>query len=106
MITFASVNRCQIYYKHYCMLYELPCSFHIMLIYSYIVLCMGRSKGQSVLYFPLSSKGAVWKIKYSYEEYVINLLLFLLDSKFQKVKIAFLHNSIYSQHNDRLKDVT
>ena len=40
---------------------------------------MGGSKGQSVLYFPLSSKGAVCikKIamyKYSYESYVIVLL--------------------------------
>ena len=58
-----------------------------------------------MLYFPSSSKGAVSKIKHSYEEYVINLLLFLFHSKFQKVKIAFLHNSIYSQHNDRLNDV-
>ena len=51
-------------------------------------------------------KGAVWKIKHSYEEYAVDLLLFLFHSKFQKVKIAFLHNSIHSQHNDRLKDVT
>ena len=38
------------------------------------------------------AKGAVWKIKHSYEEYVITLLLFLFHSKFQRVKIAFLHN--------------
>ena len=73
---------------------------------SYIVLCVVGSKGQSVLYFSKISKGAVWKIKHSYEKYVINLLLFLFHSKFQKVKIVFLHNSFHSQHNDTLKDVT
>ena len=38
--------------------------------------------------------------------YVINLLLLLFHSKFQKVKNCILHTSIHSQHNDRLKDVT
>ena len=39
--------------------------------------------------------------------HVINFLLFLFHSKFQKVKIAFLYNIIQSQHNyDRLKGVT
>ena len=42
---------------------------------------------------------------HSYKEYCVNLLLFLFHSKLQKVKITFLHNSIHSQHNDRLKDV-
>ena len=28
-----------------------------------IVLCVGRSKGQSVLYFPYSSKGAMYYVK-------------------------------------------
>ena len=27
-----------------------------------------------IVYIPLSSKGVVWKIKHSYEEYVVNLL--------------------------------
>ena len=53
-----------------------------------IVVCVASSKGHIVLHFLLSSKDAVWKIKHSY------LLLFLFHSTFQKVKIAFLHNSI------------
>ena len=39
-------------------------TYHVIL---YIVLCVGESKGQRVLYFP--RKGTVWKIKHSYGEY-------------------------------------
>ena len=57
---------------------------------AYIVLWVGRSRGQSVLYFH-KVQGCCMDKKHNYE---FNLLLFLLNSAFQKVIIAFLHTSI------------
>ena len=44
-----------------------------------------------VCFFSTKCKGAVWKVKHSYE---VMILLFLSDSAFQKVTKAFLHASI------------
>ena len=63
--------------------------YSFLFVYINIVLYVGRSKEQSVLYFPLSSKGAVWKIKKSMS------LIFLVHRTFQKVEIAFLHKALH-----------
>ena len=51
----------------------------------------GWIKGTKCALFSIKCKGAVWIKKHNYE---VNLLLFLLNSTFQKVTIAFLHTSI------------
>ena len=64
-------DTCTVYMYIHAYVCALTHGLHTIL--PYIVLCVGGSKGQSVLYFPYSSKGVVWKIRYSYVENTVQL---------------------------------